>query len=406
VLGGNLGTAALGFVNSVLLTHVLSSESFGYYRAFMGAMMMFSSAASLGLHYTFGRRFACRQDDPAALGSSALVAYIGLSASVVVGTTGVAALLARFSPVHLESYILLAAAFVGVMFFQVYLQQRYQGENRMVSYALVSVLPQLGLLAAIAVLGVSQSSVSGVAIVAAFVVPNLLVVIAFVARDGLAMRGVRPVLRSVLHENRGFGLHLYAGALFGVTAAQVLDLIIAGISGLSQFGYYSLGLSLAAPMAFVPATMGTVRFAKSVGSMRIASREITGVLLTTGVIGGVYLVGLNLLIPLLIGRDYGSAVLYANALLLNFAVSGLGDYFNRFILAKGKGESLRNSAVVVGVVLLIGAWLLVPPLGAWGLVIAKIVSSAAYLALMVRSYLTVSRDAGISDEPALQEPRQ
>ena len=71
---------------------------------------------------------------------------------------------------------------------------------------------------------------------------------------------------------------------------------------------------------------------------------------------------------------------------------GLGDYFNKFLSAKGQGQNIRNNAIFTGISLLVLSILLIPLLNVEGLVIAKIFSSIIYFTLMLKSYFNYIKE--------------
>jgi Na+-driven multidrug efflux pump len=65
---------------------------------------------------------------------------------------------------------------------------------------------------------------------------------------------------------------------------------------------------------------------------------------------------------------------------------GLGDFFNRFLSAQGKGKQLRNSNFILGACNIIGYTGLVYILGVRGATITKLIAGIVYLGLMIFLY--------------------
>jgi uncharacterized membrane protein (DUF485 family) len=65
---------------------------------------------------------------------------------------------------------------------------------------------------------------------------------------------------------------------------------------------------------------------------------------------------------------------------------GIGDYFNKFVCAKGNGKMIRNCAIIAGIVLIVGAAVLTPLYIVNGLIVAKLLSACTYLCMMIIAY--------------------
>ena len=66
---------------------------------------------------------------------------------------------------------------------------------------------------------------------------------------------------------------------------------------------------------------------------------------------------------------------------------GLGDFFNRFLAAHGKGKQLRNSNFQIGIVNLLGYILLVDIFGVYGAAITRLLAGIVYFSIMLFYYL-------------------
>ena len=91
--------------------------------------------------------------------------------------------------------------------------------------------------------------------------------------------------------------------------------------------------------------------------------------------------------------SYGKVSLWASLLALGMAIHGLGDMFNRFLGAHAQGISLRNGAIISGVVLLSGNILLVWLWGLSGAVLTRILGSLASCGSMVYYYIKFVRNS-------------
>jgi O-antigen/teichoic acid export membrane protein len=255
----------------------------------------------------------------------------------------------------------------------------------MTKYTVLSILPIVLLAIFFVIMLIFRVKLVASGVIAAYVLFNGITLFFLNIEHGFSLKMGFPV-KEVLSKNSKYGFQLYVGLLFSVTTAQLLNLLIVNISGLEEYALFALGISLASPMTYVATTMGTVQFKKNVQAKFIKKKEIiiTLVISIVAIIG--YYIFLNFIIPNLIGHEFIKAIPYANILLFYHTIMGLGDYFNRFVCAKGKGILLRNGAIVSGIVLIISAIVLVPTFKVNGLIIAKIISASVYLVAMIVAY--------------------
>ncbi|WP_373462686.1 polysaccharide biosynthesis C-terminal domain-containing protein [Chryseobacterium sp. W4I1] len=71
---------------------------------------------------------------------------------------------------------------------------------------------------------------------------------------------------------------------------------------------------------------------------------------------------------------------------IGFVLYGIGDFFNRFLLAKGKGKQLRNASFLVGFTLLIGNVIFIYLYGGGGAAFARILSGLMYALVILYYY--------------------
>ena len=85
-------------------------------------------------------------------------------------------------------------------------------------------------------------------------------------------------------------------------------------------------------------------------------------------------------------EDYIAVSEISKYLIIAFMFHGLGDLFNRFLGAKGKGKLLRNAAYVVGIVNVLGYTILVKYFDLNGAILTKILASGMYMIVMCFYY--------------------
>jgi O-antigen/teichoic acid export membrane protein len=91
------------------------------------------------------------------------------------------------------------------------------------------------------------------------------------------------------------------------------------------------------------------------------------------------------------GEDYLECVNLLYYLSIGSLLYGISDFYNRFLLSKGKGKELRNSSFIVGIILIISNLILINILGAKGAAFATIISGISYFCLILYYYNKVCK---------------
>jgi len=392
VLAANIGSLGCGFLVSIAATHILSTTNYGYYKAFQNSLLMLSSFSIIGLHYTFGRKYALISTDvqKKKLNFSGIYILGLISILLFIGIWLIQKMLI-FVGKPLPEYIMIATVFNLSMLLTYYLQQKFQGSNDMGSYAILIFVPQLILAITFVTCLLNNVVVEAYQAIIFYLLPNIILNLMFIIKQGFKKVSLNYI-KNIFVENSDYGMQLYIGSLFSVSTSQILGLMMASISGLEEYAFFSLGDSLAAPMLIIPTTMATVQFKNNVGAKKLSNKDL---FVTTGtsaltLIGYVFF--LNVFMQMLLGQSYAKSIPYANILVLYYIFLGFGDYLNRFICAKGKGKIIRNGSIVTGITLVVCAVILVPKYQVIGLIISKMMSSIVYLLMMTISYIKVIKD--------------
>jgi O-antigen/teichoic acid export membrane protein len=99
---------------------------------------------------------------------------------------------------------------------------------------------------------------------------------------------------------------------------------------------------------------------------------------------------------LLFTSRFSEAGQLARFLAFGAVAHGLGDLFNRFLGAHGRGRNLRNAAFLEGVVNVSGYLVLVGLIGTWGAAITAVLAGVGYLTCMVYYYVLFVGKKGAS----------
>ena len=387
VLASSGITIVFGFVLSILMTRSMEVEQYGYYKAFTNSLTLLVTLASLGFSLTLSKKFAVceKTEQKRRLTGAAYVINFAI-ALLVVAVAAVVYGIGKWAGVEIPSYLLLAAALVWVMLLQRFYIFRFQGENNMVLYALLSMLPTVLLTAMAALCFAFCVPVSGWAAITGYLMSYILPMGVFFFREIPQLSYVKEDIGSLWKENWRYGFQLHLGSLASVASANLLNLLVAPISGLGEYAFFTMGLTLATPVRQVPMVMGTISFKKNVKQPKLPKGQILLTVAITAAALVVYTLFLKYIMVLLIGQEYLESIGYAVVLVYYDALMGMGDFFNRFIIAKGYGKMVRNNSVIVGVVLVVSAAVLVPLWTVKGVILAEMISAVIYVLLMIMCY--------------------
>ena len=67
-------------------------------------------------------------------------------------------------------------------------------------------------------------------------------------------------------------------------------------------------------------------------------------------------------------------------------MNGFADFFNRFLGSHGQGKALRNSAIIVGLFIMVFNIILIPMLGEKGAAFSLVFSALIYILAMLWFY--------------------
>jgi O-antigen/teichoic acid export membrane protein len=206
-------------------------------------------------------------------------------------------------------------------------------------------------------------------------------------RIGPSFRNLKTRVIEIWRYNKAYGFNVYSGALFD-TGFEHLGGLLIGYFGFDNagVGFYALALTIAEPLSFIPNVIATTHFRE------FAQRESISknLLLTTIGIAVIGLVATWVLVGPFIMFFYSPK--FYPVITLTYIVSigvlfnGFGDFFNRFLCSHGQGKALRNSAIIVGVLLVVMNITLIPAFLEKGAAYTRICSGFAYFAIMFLFY--------------------
>ena len=207
---------------------------------------------------------------------------------------------------------------------------------------------------------------------------------------------LRQNLNEIWSFNKSYGFDVYVGTAFAVGFSQLTGIIISYFSeNNAGVGFYSLAVTISLPLSFIPNVIATTHYKDFSTAIKIPRR----LFLTTILLSGSALILTLLVVGPFVKIFYGIQFLPVISLtyIVSFGVvlSGMADFFNRFLGSHGKGKALRNSSIIVGLSLLVFNFTLIPAFGETGAAYTRVVSGLVYILCMYWFYrreLTGNRD--------------
>lgn len=378
----------LSFAFTMLITRGLGVEAYGLFRYAMTFLALAMTLLQFGWPNSAARLLAL-ESDPSSHKQITGACLILLLGSSLFGTvmTFAAWAAAAAAGYRLPRVLLWVAPFLYVTLGQYMMGSICQGLNRISLLSVQQVLPYVLLLPITAVqLFVLKRYSLAAAVIGYVAVFSLVVAVGF-ARVGVAFTNWAVRVRAVLAENRQTGFPIYFGSIFGVASGHVVAIWVAQYMSLSRYGQYALALAVSGPLAVLVSSVGTVLFRSSSRRDSLPHSVLVASLGLVGVMGVSYLVAVDVLLVRAFGAQYGPSVPMAQWMGLSSLMIGLGDIFNRFLGAHGRGRALCLAAVATGIVALTSAAVLLPRWDAYGAVASSLLSGATYVACMSGLYL-------------------
>lgn len=224
-----------------------------------------------------------------------------------------------------------------------------------------------------------------------FVVANLIVL-------GYSIYKIKPIFTkdqtlttSIIDENKKVGIPMYIGSIMATASNKLVTVVVLGYVTLSVYGEFSSAIMLATPLTLLISSTGNIFYKKFRNENFISSKIQKTLLLVVITIGLLYVIGIKYVIMILLGNQYLNSVFFAQVLGISCLITGLGDVYNRFLSSKGEGKAIKNAAMFSGLVNIISAFILLPPLNVYGALISFVLASITYLSVLYYYYVSYTK---------------
>ena len=373
--------AILNFVASKINTDYLSPADYGDVRYVLNAIQMVSWVVLFGWFMSGSRLLALSNDARySARIRGALVVYLGIAIMLLALCTLVIGLF-HFGKPEIMTLFLCSIPVCIYPLLTNYMNTTAQGDNHIGRLALARSLPVLCYIPC-ALFIYSRYGADSKSVLWLHWGICSLVLVLIISSTRPVFRELKPIFETVRTENQSYGKQLYWGSL-----AMVATNYFAGVTlgwfndDNTNVGFYTLALSFAQPLSYLPGIIGTTYFKRFVNESRIPRN----VLIATILLSVLTCLGFVVLVkPVmsLYNESYGIVARYAAFLAVGFSVHGIGDMINRYLGSHGLGKSIRNSSFACGIVKVIGSFLFVWLWTVNGAILTCIASSVVYTILL------------------------
>lgn len=388
----NIIIIPLSIVSNIFITRFLGDEAFGDFK-FLFYVFSFGMVVFTFGFYQAGNRAIVLTSDRKKIGEfygSMLVILSALFLIMFVFLLGYALIDNNIAEKGLRSTLIMLIPFSWVFLLTNYFEVLFQADNKISLLAKSRLYPKILFFIATLTVYVVFGDYAGNRLNIIWIIFMIAHIIGFgyiIYKVRPSFSNLRPRLKEVIHFNKTYGWNVYIGTLFNVAMNSLTGMLIGYFSPTNAgVGYYGLAVTISDPLNFIPNVIATTHY-KDFASRKSIEKKLTRVTIGVSLIA---LVLCWLLVGPFIRIFYGSE--FTPAIYLTFIVStgvlfhGMGDYYNRFLGAHGKGKELRNSAMIVGVIHFICNVTLVPAFGQDGAAVTKIVSGVAFLSCMYWYY--------------------
>lgn len=389
-----LAGVLVGMFVSILNTRYLAPEEYGDVRYITNIIQMLSGIFLFGYFVTGSRLLAIAKDaKEASRIKGGLVVILAATVLLMMACMIVCGLIHHFVLHRDFSWLFYVTIPVcGSVLLLNYINTSAQGDNSIYSISAARLLPSTVYLI-IAYLIYSHYGATSWLMLLLQNGIAMIVLGAIILYNKPLFKNLRQTFKELREENKTYGLQVYYGSLANVSVQYIAGITLGMFStNNANVGFYSLALTVTGPLAMLPSVIGTTYF-KSFAHDNCISRKVLTVSFLMSVVS---LIGFVVIIYPLVGvlydERYADVALYSCILSVGFTFHGLGDMFNRFLGAHGKGTYLRNGALLAGGISLLGYTIGVYYYEIWGAIITRVLASVAYFVSMVLYYIVFRKE--------------
>jgi len=262
-----------------------------------------------------------------------------------------------------------------ILLFQTLIAQVSKGTNKIIHLAWFNIIPRslyiIGIIS-ILLLGVTRIKVSTLILLNLIAVIIGVIIIIYIFKP--LFINSKKNLKKIWQKNKEYGIHVYLGRITTQSTYKLDGIFISYFVNIIQLGFYSLASSITGLMAILPQSLSISLFKDFANKDKIPKK----VILFNFVWLSFCTISLVLLGKFIVTFFFTDKFLPVVPLIFPLALAGFfqGMYqpYIQFLGAHEKGKYQRNAALFCSVCFLGTNILLIPPFGALGAAIARVIS--------------------------------
>lgn len=382
----------LGFGVSLINTRFLDVDSYGKFKFIQQLFTFLATVMVFGFSYSTGRLVALYENRDKKEGLVSVTVWINLV--IVLVTTFVVLFLSFFVDdwfdTKISHYLAWCSPFVFVTVFTRVLENLFEGLNQIGRLSILRIGPRF-FYVVVSLISICFFKLTLERVLLLHWGVGSLIILYFLLSFRISRFGFKKFFTDIWIENKSNGFPVYIGSLSSVASGQLIGIFLGYHADMAMVGFYSLSLIVSAPLQFIPSVLGTTFFKTFANRTHIPLRVFMATLSVTAVTLLVYWLLIEKILVLAYSKEYASAVPFAKVLSVGMVFHGLGNFFNRFLGAHGKGKNLRNGSFLTGGVIIVGCFFVIPHTGAMSAAYVKAFSSVVYFFSMYAYYKQYQR---------------
>ncbi|MBO7467469.1 MAG: oligosaccharide flippase family protein [Bacteroidaceae bacterium] len=391
--------AVLNFIASKINTDVLNTAEYGNVRFVMNIIQLLSWIVLFGWFMSGSRLLALSNDRKrSARIRGALIVFLSVAVLLLMLLTFAVGMCYKGRP-ELQLLFFCSLPVCLYPLLTNYMNTTAQGDNHIVRLSLARVLPVLCFIIVALLLYPRLAVIDSKTVLYLHWGICSLVLIGIIISTRPSFGNLKPIFADLRKENKEYGIQLYWGSL-AMVATNYLSGVTLGLfnSDNVNVGFFTLALSLAQPISYLPGIVGTTFFKQFVHEDRIPSKVFLLTIAMTILSCFVFILLIGPVVSLY-DSSYAAVGPFAKWLAIGFSVHGIGDMINRFLGSHGQGRDIRNSSFACGAVKIIGSVLFVWLWNVQGAILTVLLSSSVYaISLYSRYCFYLKRTTFVSDK--------
>lgn len=365
------------FIN-YFLTKQLDTEDYGEYSLFVNIFGVSKVLFNFGFFQSTGRIVALTTDKMQCCKIYGAALSICLLLDLIMNASIIFFLCTFQKYQYLLSVFLLTIPLNWIYLIQEFMELVLQGNNKITILSISRIVPRLLFLMFVVICFSFIDEVSVATCLTAALMSYAIVYIVIIIKLSPDFYEIKKSLKKIWDSNLQFGFNIYIGSVFAVGIANLTGVLISYfISDTSNVGFYNLSLQLATPLTLVPNILATVLFTRFVNENKIKKEyEILVLVICISIAFFLFILS-DTIVDFLYGEKYVYVAKLLNYLLIGSLLYGIANFYNKFLLAKGRGKELRNASFVVGFILLISNIFLIKIFGVLGAAYSYILAGLA-----------------------------